>query len=236
MRTTKPEHTKIPRVIVADDHELFKKALILTLEDAGIDVIESVSTGREAVNSTIKHKPDITILDVVMPELDGLAALAIIKHLAPEINVVIVTSVTEPEYLSRAGELGANAFFSKGVTAELLISTIHTLVTENGSQYEIEDRREPSPPTVPSIHYTHENSNFPNEHNLTEQESVILSLISVGYDNKSILDQLCISKNTLKSHIRNIYAKLGVNDRTQAAIWAIKNGFGEEFSISISSN
>ncbi|MHA2403296.1 MAG: response regulator, partial [Candidatus Kariarchaeaceae archaeon] len=86
MRTTKPEHTKIPRVIIADDHELFKKALILTLEDAGIDVIESVSTGREAVDSTIKHKPDITILDVVMPELDGLAALAIIKHLAPEIN------------------------------------------------------------------------------------------------------------------------------------------------------
>lgn len=236
MKAASPKLTKTPRLIIADDHELFRKALTLTLEDAGIDVIETVSSGRQAVDSTIKHKPDILILDVIMPDLDGLAALTIIKHLAPDTKVVVITSVTEPEYLARAGELGANAFFSKGVTAKMLIRTLHALVIEEASTFVIKDIKEPSPPTVPCIYIASEDSNFSNEFNLTKQEKIVLNFISMGYDNNSILDHLCISNNTLKSHIRNIYGKLGVNDRTQAAIWGIKNGFGEEHSISISTN
>jgi two-component system NarL family response regulator len=236
MKAISPALTKTPRVIIADDHELFRKALSLTLEGGGINIIEAVSSGKQAVDSAIKHNPDILILDIVMPDLDGLAALSIIKYLAPEIKVVVITSIADPEYMSRAGELGADAFFSKGVTSKMLINTIHALATEETSKLEIEDINEPAAPTVPCIHLSAKDSNFSNDQNLTDQEIVVLSLISIGHDNNSILDQLCISKNTLKSHISNIYGKIGVNDRTQAALWAIKNGFGEKLSISLSSN
>jgi DNA-binding NarL/FixJ family response regulator len=235
MRVNSPNQLKSPSVIIADDHELFKKALTLTLEDAGINIIDTVSSGRQAVDSTIEHKPDILILDVIMPDLDGLAALSIIKFLAPEIRVIVISSVAKPDYMSRAGELGADAFFSKGVTSELLVRTVRALATEGVSNLEIKDITEPSTPTIPCIHLSDEDPKFTNENNLTDQEIVVLSLISMGHDNKSILDQLCISNNTLKSHLRNVYAKIGVNDRTQAAIWAIKNGFGENLSISLSS-
>lgn len=231
MRSVSPAHAKKPRVIIADDHELFRNVLTLTLEDAGINIIEVVSSGQQAVDSTIKLKPDILILDVVMPDLDGLAALAIIKYLIPETKVIVITSATKPECMSRAGELGANAFFSKGVTSEMLISTIHSLVADEPSIFEIEDIKEPEAPTVPRNCLTNRVSKFSNEHNLTEQEMIVLSLMSMGFNNKTILDQLCISNNTLKSHTRNLYSKLGVNDRTQAVIWGLKNGFGESFQF-----
>ena len=231
MRSVSPAHAKTPRVIIADDHELFRNVLTLTLEDAGINIIEVVSSGQQAVDSTIKLKPDILILDVVMPDLDGLAALAIIKYLIPETKVIVITSATKPECMSRAGELGANAFFSKGVTSEMLISTIHSLVADEASIFEIEDIKEPEAPTVPRNYLTSRVSKFSNEHNLTEQEMIVLSLMSMGFNNKTILDQLCISNNTLKSHTRNLYSKLGVNDRTQAVIWGLKNGFGENFQF-----
>jgi len=226
MMDTNLVHSRSPRVVIADDHELFRNVLILTLEEAGISVIETVSNGRQAVDSAIKHKPDILTLDIIMPVLDGLAALAIVKHLHPEIHVVVITSAPKVEYLSRAGELGVAAFFSKGVSSELLINTIHTLIDHEPSQIPIQDIDEPTAPSVPCIHFTNKEMDYFNEFNLTEKEGLVLSLISMGYDNKSILEHLFISNNTLKTHMRNIYSKIGVNDRTQAAIWALKNGFG----------
>lgn len=226
MRDTNLEHSRTPRVVIADDHELFRNVLILTLEAAGISVIETVSNGRQAIDSAIKHNPDILTLDIIMPVLDGLAALAIVKYLLPEIHVVIITSVPEAEYLSRAGELGAAVFFSKGVSPELLISTIHTLVADEPSQITIQDIDEPILPSVPCIHFTNKEMDYSNECYLTEKEGLVLSLISMGYDNKSILEHMFISYNTLKTHMRNIYSKIGVNNRTQAALWALKNGFG----------
>jgi DNA-binding NarL/FixJ family response regulator len=236
MKTTSPRNPNAPRVIIADDHELFRTALVLTLKVAGINIIETVSSGRQAVDSTLDHKPDILILDVVMPDLDGLAALSIIKYLAPEIKVVVITSVAEPEYMSRAGELGADAFFSKGVTSKHLINTIHALAKEGNGDFEVVDTNEPSAPSIPCIYLSGEGTTFINEQELTDQEIIVLSLIAMGNDNKSILENLCISKNTLKTHLRNIYAKIGVNDRTQAALWAVRNGFGEQMSIPVTSD
>jgi two-component system NarL family response regulator len=223
---------KIPSVIIADDHELFRKALVLTLEDAGMNIIETVSSGQHAIEVTINHKPDILILDVVMPELDGLAALSTIKYLVPETRVIVISSIAEPEYLSRAGELGADAFFSKGVSSELLIGTIKSLASGDDVDFHFEETSEPSKPTIPCIHVSSQNSSETISHDLTNQEIVVLSLIALGHDTRSILDQLCISNNTLKTHLRNVYTKIGVSDRTQAAVWAIKNGIGENFSIS----
>lgn len=232
MVANKQNETKIPSVIIADDHELFRKALVLTLEDAGMNIIETVSSGQQAIETTRKHKPDILILDIVMPEIDGLAALSTIKYLVPETRVIVITSIAEPEYLSRAGELGADAFFSKSVSSELLIGTIKSLANDQDLSLNFEESNEPSKPTIPCIHISGEISNDTHSHDLTKQEITVLTLLALGHDNRSILDLLCISKNTLKTHLRNIYSKLGVSDRTQAAVWAVKNRVPEIFSVS----
>jgi DNA-binding NarL/FixJ family response regulator len=234
MKAKSGSWVKIPRVIIADDHELFRKALAITLEEAGCDVIAAVSSGRQAVDSAIKQKPDVLILDIAMPELDGLAALPIIKYLVPEIVVIVITSNADPNFLARAGELGANAFFSKSVTSETLIHTVHELVTKKTPNGKYDKSLEPTPPTPPAMTNSDPDTTFTNEYDLTDQEMIVLSLISLGHDNKSILKKLCITNNTLKSHIKNIYKKIGVNDRTQAAIWAIHHGLGESLSIALS--
>ena len=95
---------------------------------------------------------------------------------------------------------------------------------------QLEENCEPAKPSIPKIHLSGEGPNMTIPQDLTNQETIVLSLLAMGYDNGLIIDQLCISKNTLKTHLRNVYSKLGVNDRTQAALWALKSGIIGHFS------
>jgi len=213
------------RVVIADDHYLFRQILSLTLEKVGIEVVGEAATGMQAVEAILKHKPDIVLMDVIMPEMDGLAALSILKYMCPEIPVFIITALDDPLYMARAGELGAEGFFSKTVTSEELVSAIHAVVS--GESFRIEARHNPQVP-VPSIPVATLPKAVPQNpawEELTEQERLILSLIATGLDNQTLVNKLHISKNTLKTHMRNIFSKLGVSDRTKAAIWAIQNGY-----------
>jgi DNA-binding NarL/FixJ family response regulator len=211
--------------VIADDHELLRQVLILTLEQAGIEIVQAVSTGRDAVDATLKHKPDVVLLDVVMPDMDGLAALSTIKYLSPETRVIVISGQTDPLYVSRAIELGAEGYFSKGVSPRELVDSICDILHKKNLRFKPR-LIDPPPPSMPEFSFSDEQVSIINEGNLTEQEGLILFFISMGFSNKSITNKLHISQNTVKTHISNIFSKLGVSDRTQAAIWALQHGYG----------
>ena len=223
--TSKSREQDHPTVIIADDHEIYRRGLELFLEHEGMRVIASAATGNEAVDLTIKYHPEILLLDIAMPDLDGLAVLAIVKHTVPETRVIILTALDDRSYFTRANELGADAFFSKGVENDYLVDTIRGIACDNETSVFTKTIPTPTTPKELSLLFPKEEEKSSNGHNLTDKETLIISLISMGIDNQGIAEKLSITKNTLKSHTRKIYSKLGVSDRSQAAIWALRNGF-----------
>lgn len=210
------------RVLMADDHAIISEAFNLILQNAGMEVVGTAVTGEEAVSMAQELEPDIVLLDVVMPEMDGLAALAILRYMRPEMLIFMLTSFSDKLYLARAGELGANGFFSKSVDPDILIEALYDAM-ENGAAFLSPPAPDqPRRPTQPGFPIPEEQRDLGVE--LTDQEMLVLSLLALGYDNNGITAQLHISINTLKTHLRNIYEKIDVNDRTQAVIWAIRNG------------
>ena len=210
------------KVLIVDDHGLIREGLQYVLEREGLDVVGRASTGREAVELATKNEPDVILLDIRMPDMDGLEALAAIKSTKPEVMVIMLTSYRNPEYLYRAIALGAAGFLTKDGDPRQIVKAIHTLAEGES----IVDRKilhdalkALSASTQPVVRMAAEDTP-----SLTEQEIRILTLIAEGLTNSNIAGTLCISLNTVKTHVRNIFVKLGVSDRTQAAIWAIRRG------------
>ena len=212
------------RALIADDHEVVSMAYRLLLEKAGVEVVGAVSTGRQAVDATVELKPDLVLLDVVMPDMDGLAALSVIRYLHPETHIVVLTAHGEKEYMARAVELGASAFFTKSVPPDKLIESILAVLSETGVPNQGPLVDSPHEPTIPGLVFSGADNHQKDD--LTVQEKLVLTLLSMGCNTQDITEQLVVSKNTLKSHLRNIYRKINVTDRTQAAIWAIRHGYG----------
>ena len=208
------------RVLIADDHTLFVEGLKLLLNRDGVQVVGSSRTGRQTVELTSQLKPHVVLLDIRMPDMDGLQALAAIKASCPDTSVIILTSFNTPEYITRAISLGAAGYLMKDTTSEGVINAIRTVASGEAIldmeilELVIKELSEATRPTslrdeIPA---------------LTPQEVRVLQLITEGLDNGTIAEILTVSPNTVKSHVRNIFSKLGVSDRTQAAIWAIRHG------------
>lgn len=212
------------RVLIVDDHEVVRTAYRLLLEKEGMEVVKDVGTGSEGVDAVLELKPDIVLLDISMPDIDGLAALTLMRYLQPEVRVVILTSHEDAMYMARAGELGAVGYFSKRVPPKELTTAIKTISAGKPNPVKDALTERVTPPTIPGIPVYKPIIETKND--LTGQEAVVVSLLSMGCTNEEITEQLCVSRNTLKTHLRNVYSKLNVSDRTQAAIWAVRNGFG----------
>ena len=223
--TSKSTEQDTPTIVIADDHEIYRRGLQLFLEHEGMRVISSAATGNQAVDATLKHRPDILILDLAMPDLDGLAVLTLVKYLVPETRVIILTALGDQTFIRRASELGAEGYFSKGVENDYLIQTIRGIASSNGSSVFTKVVPPPTAPKELNPPFPRNKQKSSNGQSLTEKETLILSLLSMGMDNQGIAERLSITKNTLKTHTRKIYSKLGVSDRSQAAIWALRNGF-----------
>jgi DNA-binding NarL/FixJ family response regulator len=223
---TKDKGNQMPRIAIAEDHALFQKIYRLTFESAGMEVVCMASNGNRAVKEILEHQPDVIIMDIAMPEMDGLAALSVIKYMAPEVPVLVVSNMTDPLYEDRALELGAVGFLSKGVSASELIFAVQAVLAGERLPQASNPILEPAAPSVPGFAFSVEAPKEPIEEKFTDQEQLILSLIAMGKDNQSILEKLHITKNTLKTHTKNIYSKIGVKDRTQAAIWGVHHGYG----------
>ena len=210
---------KRTRILIADDNDHYSGVLALVLKAENMEVFKIVSTGREAVEATLNDDLDIILLDLAMPDIDGLAALATIKYLSPETKIIVITSSTDPNLKSRAKELGADVFINKSIDIHILLNSMRAMAFEASQIENAED----------IIHFngTGQLGYRPSEPNFTPQEIRILSCLAQGHTNATISDRISISANTIKSHMHNIFKKLGYTNRTQVAIWAKKNGFGE---------
>lgn len=215
------EHQPI-RVLIVDDHSVVREGLRAILERAGFNVVDEAASGSEAVEKCRSLHPDVVLMDIRMPGEDGLHALARIKEHMPHIRVIILTTYANPGYLARAIVAGATGYLTKEAPTEQIVGAIRAAVS--GEQLLDQRVLQMALRSVASHVASPPSPGDELIDPLTEQEEVVLRLIASGLSNEEIAQALSISVNTVKTHVRHILQKLGVSDRTQAAIWAVRHG------------
>ena len=222
------------RLILADDHHLLRRGFKSLLSgESDLEVIGEASNGIEAIEMCRRLRPDLILMDVRMPEMDGITATRRIKEEQPGVGVLVVTMHENPDYLLEALNAGAAGYVLKDAPADRLISAVHrTLNGESPLNQElatlllrrlaVEKLHKPQQPPQPTF-------NSPVE-TLTPRETEVLTLLTTGQTNQQIAHSLNISKGTAKVHVERIIRKLDVSDRTQAAVRAIELGFSSPVS------
>ncbi len=203
------------RLLIADDHEVVRAGIKSLVAGSDIKVIAEAATGEAAVRLTMKHKPDVVLLDIRMPEGDGLNALGRIKLDLPDQPIVMFSTYDNPTYIARAVALGASGYVLKGATREKLLETIQIASTGESAWKREELRRVTGALATPRL-------SADVEVPLTQRESEVLRQLAYGLTNKEIAQALGISYETVKEHVQHILRKVGVSDRTQAAVWAVR--------------
>jgi two-component system response regulator DegU len=209
------------KVLIADDHSLIRKGLkqILELED-DIEVIDQSSNGKDVVEKALRLKPDVILMDINMPVQNGISAIKELKSKGSTSRIIILTIHEDREYLLEAVKIGASGYVMKDAEAEHLIEAIRdvhrgqTYIQPNLSTKLIQD--------FDKMSYHSVKRQF-DQNNLTQREIEVLLLIADGKNNREIADELYISEKTVKNHVSNIFKKIDVCDRTQAAIYAFRN-------------
>ena len=205
------------RLLVADDHPMVRAGIKKMIGGKDIKIIAECADGVEAVTQTLKGKPDVVLMDIRMPELDGLNALGRIKIENPEMPVIIYSGFDNPTYIARAVALGANGYLMKGGSAKDLVAAIKVAAKGENTWTRTELRRVTGALATPR-------PGISLEVPLTQREIQVVRHICDGMSNKQIGDDLEISYETVKEHVQHILRKIGVTDRTQAAVWALRNG------------
>ena len=198
------------RVLTVDDHPLLRegiKAIIDQAED--MEMVAQAANGREAIQQFRKVRPDVTLMDVQMPELDGIEALVAIRSEYPGARVIVLTTYKGDAQAMRALKAGAQAFLLKSLLQQEMLDTIRDVHA---------GRRRIGEEIAEQIaeHF--------NDEALTHREIEVLRLIAEGNSNKQIADVLAMSQDTIKGYVRNILTKLGANDRTHAVTIGLKRG------------
>jgi DNA-binding NarL/FixJ family response regulator len=207
------------RVLVADDHRLFRQGLIGLMKTRRdlVEVIGEASSGREVVEMTAALHPDVVLMDIQMPDGNGLEATACICQQYPAVTVVMLTASEAQEHLYRAVRLGAAGYLLKDLDADDLFKMLNAVrsgeIVMTPSMGTRLLRAVASPP-----------KEFEGEEALTERELDVLRLVARGASNSQIAEELTISVNTVKVHLRNILDKLRLDNRTQAAAYALRCG------------
>ena len=207
------------RILLVDDHELVRQGIGAMLKTASdLQVVGEAKTGREAIEVARRELPDVVLMDVRMPDMDGLEATRRIKEERPRTAVIMLTMHDNATYLRDAVKAGAAGYLLKDVSKEELTDAVRQ-VASGGAFIESQmlkgmlSEMKPSTPAGASP-----------AKNLTKREREILALIAEGMSNREIAAQLVVSSETVKSHVAAILEKLNVSDRTQAAIYAVRNG------------
>jgi len=210
------------RVLIADDHKLVCLGLRLVLERDGIEVVGEASTGRQAVQLAQETVPDVVLLDILMPDMDGLEALAGIRAILPKTSVIMVTAYARPDFLARAIALGAAGYTTKDEDPARVSRAVRSVV--EGEAIVNRDLLGLAMKELAEAPTELTGTGAANIPSLTPQQLRVLTLIAEGLDNDAIAQTLTISRNTVKTHVREIFQKLGVSDRTRAAVWALRHG------------
>ena len=208
------------KVLIADDHKLFRQGLIglmKTREDL-VEVIGEAETGEDAVRQAEQLHPDVILMDIYMPHGDGLQAAKEIRSRFPEIAIVILTSSERDGHLYEAVQIGVSGYLLKSLDANELFELLSGVV-----KGEIAMTRAMAGRLLKAV-ANRAVDDEKGEQALTERELFVLRLVASGASNSEIADSLSISINTVKSHIKNILGKLQLENRTQAATYALKHG------------
>lgn len=201
-------------VLVADDQLVIREGLRELFQDEGIEIVEEAMTGRDAIEKTLRLKPDVLMMDVMMPDTDGLDALEKIREESPQTRVLMMSAHDNLTYVARSVALGADGFVLKNATAEETVDAVKRAARGEPSVdarlNKIKDllatRLDPTADEVP----------------LTKREYQVLRHLAFGLSNREIGRSLSISIETVKEHVQNILRKLDAADRTEAAVWAVK--------------
>jgi len=209
-------------ILIADDHPMVRSGLRSMLNAPGFRVLGEARTGQEAVDMATKMHPDVILMDIRMPHMDGIAALETIRKARLKSRVIMMTSYQSTSYLLRALALGASGYILKSIPQQDLLSTIKDVaagtnrVDHRFLQNVLRELNKTSPPSAEIVSDIIEP--------LTDREMDVLRLLVEGLTNQAIANMLDLRISTVKSHVETILDKLNVSDRTQAAVKAIRVG------------
>jgi DNA-binding NarL/FixJ family response regulator len=213
------------RVLIVDDHEIVREGLrTLLAEEQDIEVVGEAADGAEGVSLTLALRPDVVLMDLVMPNVDGIDAMRLLKRSDTSWRVLVLTSFAEDKLVRGALEVGAVGYLLKDALKAELIQAIHAAAQGQPYLHREAQRRLIQQVTAPAA----EPSVQPV---LTRREQDVLRLISQGQSNKEIARTLHLTEGTVKGYVSIILAKLGVLDRTQAALFAVRHGLGDQPEI-----
>ncbi|SEF13041.1 response regulator [Jiangella alba] len=214
--------TETLRVVVADDQTLVRTGFRLILTAGGIDVVAEATNGAEAVDAVRRTRPDVVLMDIRMPELDGLEATRrILTSAAGEPRIIILTTFDLDQYVYAALSAGASGFLLKDVTPEQLVTAVRTVRAGDALLAPVITRRLVA-------RFAHRDGDSAAQHRdlseLTPREVEVLTLVARGLSNAELAQRLHISEATVKTHVARVLAKLGVRDRVQAVVVAYETG------------
>lgn len=210
------------KILIADDHHVVRRGLVFFLKtQKDIEVIGEAKNGQEAVEMTKQLLPDLVLMDLDMPIMDGIEATKQIKAILPDMKVMILTSFSDQDHVIPAIEAGASGYQLKDIEPDELVRAIKRILTG-------EHQLHPKATTHLLSHLSNKNREVkvPTE-DLTKRELEVLLEIAKGKSNKEIASSLFITEKTVKTHVSNVLAKLDLQDRTQAALFAVKHGLIE---------
>jgi DNA-binding NarL/FixJ family response regulator len=209
-------------MVLGDDHAVVREGIRRVLSESPVEVIGEGATGTEVLQLVRRLKPDVVLLDIRMPGMDGLTALREIKRETPDTPVIMLTAYDEPAWLVQAIAHGAAGYLLKSMPKEDLAAAIVAVVNGdslvNPARLTEVIRRLASETAEPPSPLTGEASN------LTARETEVLALMTEGLTNQQIAEVLSVAPSTIKSHVQNVILKLGASDRTQAAVIGVKAG------------
>ena len=202
------------RVLLVDDHAVVRQGLRMFLAlDPELEIVGEAADGRQALMQVAETLPDVVVMDIMMPVMDGVAATREIKRLFPEVEVLALTSALEEHRVSGAIDAGATGYLLKDASVETLIEAIHAAARGEVRLHPEAARR-----------LVREFRTRDMRESLTPRETLTLQLIARGYANKTIAQELGVSEPTVKTHVSRLLGKLALNSRTQAALYALKHG------------
>ena len=214
------------RVVIADDQAVVREGLVALIGlIEGLEVVGAAANGSEAVETCLRENADIVLMDLRMPEIDGAEATRRLRSARPTVGVIVLTTYSDDQSIADALAAGAAGYLTKDATADDIaraIRVVHAggLLLDPQVRSRLVDSIAGGPELLRS-------SPDREAFGLTSREAEVLQLIAQGRSNAELADQLCVSTATVKTHINNLFAKLGVRDRAQAVAFAYNNGFAE---------
>jgi len=205
------------KILVCDDHQVIRTGLASLFAGTEIEIVGEADNGKETLKQAQKIKPDVVLLDIRMPDGDGLATLEKLRAKVPESKVVMLSTYDNPTYVARAVALGASDYVLKGSSRDDIVATI--VAAARGESPSRMGELKKIAATM-KVRQLVDDDDVP----LTQRETQVLRHVALGLSNREIGRSLEISVETVKEHVQNILRKIAVSDRTQAAVWAVRKG------------